>query len=191
MPAAMTELAKPPSKVCVANGLEMMDYSKIVFRPNPTVNCNDKPISLHCTDPDSPYTDAIKTRDSLQPSHHVNTNKNVMIDDKSVANESDMEMWHNLRQKYGSGGSTPTSNTCGGGGPGNTTNGVPPDYQWYLPSVEANPGDADWDKCNKTGVDLTKIPPSNPNPLQSYYGIYDSAIKKKLEKMISPNVMVG
>ena len=97
----------------------------------------------------------------------------------------------NLRQKYGSGGSTPASNTCGGGGPGNTTNGVPPDYQWYLPSVEANPGDADWDKCNKTGLDLTKTPPSNPNPLQSYYGIYDSAIKKKLEKMISPNVMVG
>jgi len=45
--------------------------------------------------------------------------------------------------------------------------------------------------CNKTGLDLTKTPPSNPNPLQSYYGIYDSAIKKKLEKMISPNVKIG
>jgi hypothetical protein len=191
MPAVMTELTKPPSKVCVANGLEMMDYSRIVFRPNPTVKCNDKPISLHCTNPDTSYQNAIKTKDSLKSSHHVNTNKNVMIEDKSVANESDMEMWHNLRQKYGSSGSTPQSDNSAGAGPGNTPNGVPPDYQWYLPSVEANPGDADWDKYNKTGLDLTKTPPSNPNPLQSYYGIYDSAIKKKLEKMISPNVMVG
>jgi len=191
MPAAMTELTKPPSKVCVANGLEMMDYSRINFIPNPTVKCNDKPISLHQTVPDTSYQDAIKTRDSLQPSHRVNTPKTCFIDGNSAANESDMEMWHNLRQKYGSGGSTPSSNTCAGAGAGNTTNGVPPDYQWYLPSIEANPGDADWDKCNKTGLDLTKTPPSNPNPLQSYYGVYDSAIKKKLEKMVSPNVKIG
>ena len=191
MPAAMTELTKPPSKVCVANGLEMMDYSRINFIPNPTVKCNDKPISLHQTVPDTSYTDAIKTRDSLQPSHRVNTPKTCFIDGNSAANESDMEMWHNLRQKYGSGGSTPPSNACAGAGPGNTANGVPPDYQWYLPSVEASPGDADWDKCNKTGLDLTKTPASNPNPKQSYYGIYDKAIKKKLEKMISPNVKIG
>ena len=145
MPAAMTELTKPSSKVCVANGLEMMDYSRINFIPNPTVKCNDKPISLHQTAPDTSYTDAIKTRDSLQPSHRVNTPKTCFIDGNSAANESDMEMWHNLRQKYGSGGSTPPSNACAGAGPGNTSNGVPPDYQWYLPSVEASPGDADRD----------------------------------------------
>ena len=191
MPAAMTELTKPPSKVCVANGLEMMDYSRIKFRPNPSVKVGDKPLSLHGTNPDVPYQDAIKTRDSLKPTHRVNTRKNVIIEGKSAANEQDMPMWHNLRQKYGSGGSTPPSNACAGAGAGNTTNGVPPDYQWYLPAIESSPGDADWDKCNKTGLDLTKTPPSNANPLQSYYGIYDRAIKKKLEKMKSPNVMVG
>lgn len=193
MPAAMTELTKPPSKVCVANGLEMMDYSRIKFRPNPSVRVGDKPLSLHGTNPDVPYQDAIKTRDSLKPTHRVNTRKNVIVEGKSAANEQDMPMWHNLRQKYGSGGSTPPSNACAGGGAGNTTNGVPPDYQWYLPSIDASPGDADWDKCNKTGLDLTKTPPSpiNADPLKSYYGIYDRAIKKKLEKMKSPNVMVG
>ena len=191
MPKAMIELTKPPSKVCVANGLEMMDYSRITFRPNPTVKAGDRPISLHQTNPDVPYTDAVKTKDSPQPTHRVNTNKNIRIDGKSAANEADLEMWHNLRQKYGSGGSTPPSNACAGAGAGNTTNGVPPDYQWYLPYIDSSPGDADWDKCNKTGLDLTKTPPSNANPLQSYYGIYDRAIKKKLEAMISPNVKIG
>ncbi len=197
MPAAMTELTKPPSKVCVANGLEMMDYSRIQFRPNPTVKVGDKPLSLHCTNPDVPYQDAIKTKDSLKPTHRVNTNKNVLIDGKSAANEQDMPMWHNLRQKYGSGGSTPPSNTGAPLGAGNTPNGVPPDYQWYMPSILSSQGDYEWDRLDKTGLDLMSTgnnyfqTPSNPNPLQSYYGIYDKAIKKKLEKMISPNVMVG
>ena len=197
MPAAMTELTKPPSKVCVANGLEMMDYSRIKFRPNPSVKVGDKPLSLHGTNPNTSYQDAIKTKDSLKPTHRVNTRKNVIVEGKSAANEQDMPMWHNLRQKYGSGSSTPPSNAGAPIGAGNTPNGVPPDYQWYLPSILASAGDYEWDRLDKTGLDLVSTgnnyfqAPSNPNPLQSYYGIYDRAIKKKLEKMKSPNVMVG
>ena len=137
------------------------------------------------------------TGNSYEPIWERYIGKNVIVEGKSAANEQDMPMWHNLRQKYGSGSSTPPSNAGAPIGAGNTPNGVPPDYQWYLPSILASAGDYEWDRLDKTGLDLVSTgnnyfqTPSNPNPLQSYYGIYDRAIKKKLEKMKSPNVMVG
>jgi len=190
MPAAMNQIEIPqgnPAKIQGGN----MDHSKIKWINNPNVRCNDKFISLHNLKPSNPYSYAVKTKNHPDNTHSVMTTKNVRINDKSPANESDFPMWLNLRQQYGTGDTTPPTNACAGAGPGNTTKGVPPSYQYYLPAIQSHPGDRDWDACNKTGLDLTKNPPTNPNPMQSYFGIYDRAVKRKIQAMKSPNMNIG
>jgi len=196
MPAAMNQITIPKPKPGSVKG-QTMDHSKIHWINNPNVRCNDKFISLHNLKPSNSYQFAVKTKNHPKNTQSVMTPKNVRINDKSAGNENDFPMWLNLRQKYGTASSTPPSNTGAPLGAGNTPNGVPAQYQYYLPSIISSLGDYEWDRLDKTKLDLVSTgnnyfqPPSNPNPVQSYYGIYDSAVKKKIEAMKSPNMNIG
>ena len=189
MPAAMHQIEIPQGNPAKIQGGKM-DHSKIHLINNPNVKCNDKFISLHNLKPSKPYAYATKTRNHPKNTHSVMTVKNVRINDKTAGNESDFPMWLNLRQKYGEPGTDPNSmNFTAGMGAGNTSKGVPTEYNYYLPSIQGP--DKDWDAQAKTGIDLTKSPPALANPANDYYGIYDRTVKKKIEAMKSPNMNIG
>ena len=189
MPAAMNQIKIPQGNPAKIQGGKI-DHSKIKWINNPNVKCNDKFISLHNLKPANPYAYATKTRNHPSSTHSVMTTKNVRVTDHSPANEPDMKMWLNLRQKYGEPGTDPDSMSFTAGmGAGNTPKGVPTEYNYYLPSIQGP--DKDWDAQAKTGIDLTKNPPVLANPANDYYGIYDRAVKRKIEAMKSPNVNIG
>ena len=120
MPAAMNQITIPKPKPGSVKG-QTMDHSKIHWINNPNVRCNDKFISLHNLQPNKSYSFAVKTKNHPKNTHSVMTTKNVRINDKSPANESDFPMWLNFRQQYGTGDTTPPTNACAGAGAGNTT----------------------------------------------------------------------
>ncbi len=186
-------LQKPPEK-CYDAGPGKIDYSKIVFRPAGNVFMNGKPAGTFTVMPPKPYTCAVKTKQATALSNSIMSAGSVFAGGCPLNTSEDLGYTDHLRLQYGTPRTLPPSHACTGGGLGNTTKGVPPAHQNYLDTIKSHPGDFDWDRCDKTGVDLYSTgsnyfsTPTNQIPTQSYYGMLDDPSKKHFTEQKSPNV---
>jgi hypothetical protein len=186
-------LQKPPEK-CYDAGPGKIDYSKIVFRQSGNVFMNGKPAGTFNVIPPTPYTCAVKTKQAIAPSNSVMSAGSVFAGGCPLNTSEDLGYTDHLRLQYGTPRTLPPSHACAGGGLGNTTKGVPPVHQNYLDTIKNHPGDFDWDRCDKQGIDLYSTgdnyysTPTNQIPTQSYYGMLDDPSKNHFTCQKSPNV---
>ena len=155
---------------------------------------NGKPAGTFTVIPPKPYTCAVKTKQAVTPSNSIMSAGTCFAGGFPMNTSEDLDYTKHLRLQYGTPRTSPPSHACTGGGLGNTTKGVPPAHQNYLDTIKSHPGDFDWDRCDKTGVDLYSTgsnyfsTPTNQIPTQSYYGMLDDPSKKHFTEQKSPNV---